>query len=311
MTHLTTRNGAKASEISFGTMQFGSNADEAASAAMFETCVDAGINFFDTAYVYNGGRSEEIYGALAKPRLDDLITATKVAQDQPSSAKVIRQSFDTSRKRLGMDAVDILYLHRFDDDTPLEESIEALVKLQSDGLIRYIGVSNFAAWQIVKADGIAKAMGSRIDLTQPMYNLVKRQAEVEILPACADFEISVCPYSPLGGGLLTGKYAAGDGGRLKDVDMYLKRYDVDWMHATAAALPALAAKHGTTAPTLAVSWVAQNPAVTGPIISARSAAQLQPSLAAMDFKMTPALYQEITALSQTPSPATDRLEEAG
>lgn len=309
MSHMRTRNGAAPSPISFGTMQFGSNADEAASAEMFEACTNAGINFFDTAYVYNDGRSEEIYGNLARAKMDDLLTATKVAQNKPSTRATIRESLGVSLKRLGMDSVDILYLHRFDDRTPLEESIEALVELQSEGSIRYIGVSNFAAWQIVKAQFIAQKLGSRIDVTQPMYNLVKRQVEVEILPACADFGIGVCPYSPLGGGLLTGKYAAGDGGRLKDVAMYNKRYDVEWMHKAAAALPTLAAEHGTHAATLAVAWVAHNPAVTGPIISARSAAQLAPSLAALDFKMSDSLYDAVSALSITPAPATDRLEE--
>lgn len=309
MTHLRTRNGAAPSALSFGTMQFGANADEAASAAMFEACRDAGLNFFDTAFIYTEGRSEEIYGRLAKGMDGDILTATKVNQKAPSTAALIRESFDTSRKRLGMESVDILYLHRFDPETPLEESIEALVQLQSERLIRYIGVSNFAAWQIVKADGIARRLGSRIDIVQPMYSLVKRQAEVEILPACADLGIAVAPYSPLGGGLLTGKYASGGEGRLSEDARYKSRYAVEWMHETGAALPTLAAEHGTTAATLAVAWVMNHPAVTSPIISARSRDQLLPSLDALRFDMSDALYASMTALSQTPAPATDRLEE--
>lgn len=309
MTHLTTASGEAASRLSFGTMQFGSNADETASAQMFEACRTAGINFFDTAYVYTGGRSEEIYGALAASERDRLITATKVAQTMPSTDGAIRDSLDTSRKRLGMDRIDLLYLHRFDNDTPLEESIETLVALQSDGVIRYIGVSNFAAWQTVKANAIARSLGSRIDVSQPMYNLVKRQAEVEILPACADQDIAVCPYSPLGGGLLTGKYAMGDSGRLNDVEMYKKRYAVDWMHDTAARLLETGKTLHVPTATLAVAWAARHPAVTAPIISARSLDQLQPSLDALDFEMTDSLYAEISALSPRPAPATDRLEE--
>ena len=309
MTDMKTLSGEPASSLSFGTMQFGSNADEIASAEMFEACREAGVNSFDTAYVYNSGRSEEIYGALARNSAEELLTATKVAQDLPSTAEVIRKSLDVSRQRLGMDQVDILYLHRYDDETPLEESIEALVALQSEGLIRYIGVSNFAAWQTVNANNIAKALGSRIDVAQPMYNLVKRQAEVEILPACFDQDIAVFNYSPLGGGLLTGKYARGETGRLDDVDMYAKRYAPNWMRDAARRLLAISDKLDVASATLAVAWSGYHPAVTSPIISARSAEQLQPSLDALSFDMSADLYDEISALTPRPSPATDRLEE--
>jgi aryl-alcohol dehydrogenase-like predicted oxidoreductase len=143
-----------------------------------------------------------------------------------------------------------------------------------------------------------------------MYNLVKRQAEVEILPMCLDQGIAAVPYSPLGGGLLSGKYAAGGTGRLNEMPMYEKRYAPDWMHKAAAELQAIADELGTEAATLAVAWVAKNKMVTAPIISARSTGQLKASLAALDFRMDDALYARISALSPTPPPATDRLEEA-
>lgn len=310
MTQLFTRSGTPASPLCFGTMQFGSNADHAASGALYQACRDAGINFFDTAYVYNGGTSEAFLGTFAAHELDDVIIATKIAYDQPSTKKTIVESTQTSLDRLKMDSVDLMYLHRWDDDTPLEESLEALADLKQQGKFRYVGISNFAAWQVVKAVHTAATFDLKIDVLQPMYNLVKRQAEVEIIPACHDQDVAVVPYSPLGGGLLTGKYATGAGGRLKDVDMYSRRYDVDWMHAAAAALPALAEKYGTTAPTLAVAWVAYNKGIAAPIISARSADQLSPSLAATSFVMTDAIYAEMAALTPTPPPATDRLEEA-
>ncbi len=310
MTQLFTRSGAPASPLCFGTMQFGSNADHAASAALYQACRAAGINFFDTAYVYNDGTSETFLGELAAPELDDVIVATKIAYDQPSTRQTILSSTQTSLDRLKMDSVDLMYLHRWDAETPLQESLEALAELKQQGKIRYVGISNFAAWQVMKAVQTAATFDLKIDVLQPMYNLVKRQAEVEIIPACADQDVAVVPYSPLGGGLLTGKYAQGAGGRLKDVDMYSKRYDVDWMHKTAAALPALAEKHGTNAATLAVAWVAYNAGIAAPIISARSVEQLEPSLAAASFKMTDAIYQDVTALTQNPAPATDRLEEA-
>ncbi|MEM7471193.1 MAG: aldo/keto reductase [Pseudomonadota bacterium] len=309
MTQLMTRSGRPASPFCFGTMQYGGAADRTASDALYRACRDARINFFDTAYVYTEGRSEQFLGRQAADELDDVIIATKVAQDQPSTKATVLSSFATSLDRLGMASVDLLYLHRFDDDTPLESSMEGFAELKSQGKIRYIGVSNFAAWQVAKACQVAAEFDLKIDVLQPMYNLVKRQAEVEILPACMDYDVAVVPYSPLGGGLLTGKYAGGAGGRLLDNDMYKSRYNVAWMHEAAAKLPDLAQKYGTSATTLAVAWVAHNPSVAAPIISARSVEQLQPSLGAASFEMTDAIYAEMCALSQTPAPATDRLEE--
>ncbi len=310
MTQMTTRSGRPASALCFGTMQFGGKADITASEEMYRASRAAGINFFDTAYVYTGGQSEEMLGRFARDEQDEIITATKVAYDKPATRENILGSFEESRARMQMDVIDLLYLHRFDPTTTLQESFETLAELQSQKLIRYIGISNFAAWQVVKANHVAASFGTKVDVLQPMYNLVKRQAEVEILPACVDQGIAVCPYSPLGGGLLTGKYAAEGEGRLTEDSRYNARYNVGWMHEAAAALPKLAAELGTSAPTLAVAWVAKNPGVTAPIISARSVEQLRPSLEAMSFEMDDALYEAVTALSQTPAPATDRLEEA-
>lgn len=311
MKHLTTANGAPASKLCFGTMQFGGNADIVASQLMYEDCRTAGINFFDTAYVYTGGQSEAMLGRFVQSERDDILVATKAAYDKPATKANVLQSFEESRERMKLDMIDLMYLHRFDPTTSLQESCEALAELREDGLIRYVGISNFAAWQVMKAAQIARDWGTTIDVLQPMYNLVKRQAEVEIIPACADQGIAVVPYSPLGGGLLTGKYARDDAaGRLIDDKRYNARYNVPWMHNAAAALPEIAAQHGTDAATLAVAWVAKNSNVMAPIISARSSEQLAPSLAALTYDMSDALYEEISALSHTPAPATDRLEEA-
>ena len=311
MKHLITANGAPASKLCFGTMQFGGKADIVASQSMYEDCRTSGINFFDTAYAYTGGQSETMLGRFIQSERGDVIIATKAAYDKPSTKSNVLQSFEESRARMKVDMIDLLYLHRFDPTTPLQESFEALAELREEGLIRYIGISNFAAWQVMNAAQVARDLGTTVDVLQPMYSLVKRQAEVEILPACVDQGIAVVPYSPLGGGLLTGKYAAGEAaGRLIDDTRYNARYNVPWMHEAAAALPAIAAEHGTDAATLAVAWVAKHPGVAAPIISARSSEQLMPSLAALDFDMSDALYDQLTALSQTPAPATDRLEEA-
>ncbi len=209
-----------------------------------------------------------------------------------------------------MDMIDIFYLHQWDNDTPLEESFSTLAELREAGMFRYIGVSNFAAWQTMKAANVAEKLGIKIDILQPMYNLVKRQVEVEILPMAISEGFHVAPYSPLGGGLLTGKYAAGSGGRLADDKMYKARYGVDWMHSAAKELSKLAAEVGIHPATLAVSWVARNPGITHPIISARSVEQFKPSLDAISYELSDELYGRITALSPQPALATDRLEEA-
>ena len=307
---MKTLSGRDVSRFSFGTMQFGGKADEMASGALYAASREAGINFFDTAHLYTGGRSEEILGKLIADERDDVFVATKVGYDHPATVDYIQSSFDISRKRLGVEVVDLLYLHRLDPVTPMEEQAEGLAKLVEAGSVRHLGLSNFAAWEVMRFRQIAKDFGIAPDVLQPMYNLVKRQVEVEILPMAASEGLHVCPYSPLGGGLLTGKYANGDAGRLSENKDYTERYGPRWMHEAAVALDALAAEIGVNPATLAVAWVARNPVVWGPIISARAVEQLQPSLDAMSFEMDDALYARITKLSLAPAPATDRLEEA-
>lgn len=307
---LTTPDHTPASRFAFGTMQFGGRADETQSAEMYAACRAAGISHFDTAWVYTEGASETILGKLIKGEREKLLIATKVGYTGGAGAANMRAQFDTSRKRLDLDMVDVLYLHRFDLDTDLRETLECFATLKQQGLIRYVGLSNFAAWQVMKAQMIGAEFDLKVDILQPMYSLVKRQVEVEILPMCADQDIAIAPYSPLGGGLLTGKYAAGASeGRLKEDERYNSRYGQGWMHQSAADLAALAAEVGTDPATLAVAWVAAHPSGPMPIISGRTAEQLAPSLAAMDFDMTPDLYEQISALSPRPAPATDRLEE--
>jgi len=309
-TMITSPNGTPLSSLTFGTMQFGGNADEAASRAMFDAARAAGITHFDTAYVYTGGASETLLGQMIQRDRDDLIIATKAAYDGGSGRGNILTGFATSQKRLGLDVVDILYLHRFDDDTPLRETFDALATLKHEGRIRHIGVSNFAAWQVMKAQAVAAQFDVRIDIVQPMHSLVKRQSEVELFPMCVDQGMELAPYSPLGGGLLTGKYSAGGTGRLTEDSRYAARYNVGWMRDAAERLAALARDMNTNPATLAVAWAMAHPARPRPIVSARSATQLAPSLDALQVDMTPALYDQITGFSVTPPPATDRIEEA-
>ena len=289
-------------------MQWGGKADATASRAMFDACLAAGIIDFDTACGYAEGMSETLLGQFSHGR-DHLHIATKVAYFGGAGRGNIISQFDGSRQRLDRDSVDLLYIHRWDPDTALEDTFSTLAELQDLGQIRQIGVSNFAAWQVMKAQGVARSFGTKIDAVQPMYNLVKRQAEVELLPLAMDQGIRVIPYSPLGGGLLTGKYASGETGRLTIDERYATRYGPAVMHQAAADLTALAAEIGTHPATLAVAWVAAHPARPSPIISAHAVGQLAPSLAAANFDMTAALYARLSALSPTPPPATDRLEE--
>lgn len=306
---MKTLSGQDVSAFSFGTMQFGGSADEAGSGALYRASREAGINFFDTAHAYTGGQSETILGSLIKDERESTFVATKVRFDRPATVSGIQQSFDESRKRLGVDSIDLLYLHRLDPETAMEVQAEGLARLVDAGVVRHLGLSNFAAWQVMKFRDVARSFGISTDVLQPMYNLVKRQVEVEILPMAVSENLHVCPYSPLGGGLLTGKYAAGDGGRLTDDSLYTARYEPDWMHQTAIGLRDVAAEMDVHPATLAVAWVAKNAGVWGPIISARSIEQLQPSLEAIGFDLDDALFARITALSPTPPPATDRLEE--
>ncbi len=205
--------GVKVSSLCFGTMSFGGKADEKMSGEMFRRCREAGINFFDCANIYEGGRSEEILGKLIAGCRDEIVLTSKayfpIGEDvnaRGASRRHIRQALEDSLRRLGTDYIDLYFIHRFDDKTPLEETLKALDDATRQGKILYIGASNFAAWQVAKALGISAREGwQRFECIQPMYNLVKRQAEVEILPMAQSENVAVIPYSPLGGGLLTGK----------------------------------------------------------------------------------------------------------
>lgn len=314
------RTGVKVSQLCFGTMTFGGPADEEESARMFHRCLDAGINFFDCANVYNGGRSEEILGALMAGKREELVITSKVFGKMGDdinagglSRRHITRAVEDSLRRLKTDRLDLYFVHQFDVDTPIEETVRALDDLVQAGKILYPAVSNWAAWQIMKALGTSEREGlARFECIQPMYNLVKRQVEVEILPLAQAEQMGVIPYSPLGGGLLTGKYTRErrpDEGRIVENPMYTKRYSIDWYYDTAERFAEHARSKGYHPATLAVAWVAHHPAVTAPIIGARNLEQLEASLAAVDVPMTDEWWQEISALSYTPPPATDRLEE--
>lgn len=314
------RTGIKVSELCFGAMSFGGDADEETSKALYNRCLDAGINFFDTANMYSHGRSEEILGKLMKGQREELVITSKVffptsktpnVNDRGLSRKHILTSIDASLKRLDTDYIDFYILHYFDPTTDIELTLRTLDDLQKQGKILYSGVSNWAAWQIMDALGISeRELLSRFEIMEPLYNLAKRQSEVELLPLAEAKKIGVIPYSPLGAGLLTGKYGSAkqpDSGRLVDSELNRLRYQNDL--ELADRFTAFANKLGVSPATLAVAWAKSHPAVTAPIIGARNLAQLEDSLAAADFEMTPELRADISSLSLSPEPATGRSEE--
>ncbi|MGD2162489.1 MAG: aldo/keto reductase [Anaerolineales bacterium] len=314
------RTGVRVSELCFGTMSFGGDADRETSRAMFDRCRDAGINFFDCANVYQHGLSEEILGELIQDCRDEVVITSKVyfpmGEDinaRGATRYHIMQQAEASLKRLNVEVIDVYFIHRFDDVTPLDETLRALDDLVSQGKILYPAASNFAAWQVEKALGISAREGwAPFKVLQPMYNLVKRQAEVEILPMAQAEHLGVIPYSPLGGGLLTGKYGVDkqpDEGRLTENKMYQTRYGAEWNFQVAQAFTEFAHNRGYHPVSLAVAWAGSHPGVTAPIIGARNVEQLEDSLAAVEIEMTDELRAEISKLSPEPPPATDRVEE--
>jgi aryl-alcohol dehydrogenase-like predicted oxidoreductase len=312
--------GIQVSELCMGTMTFGREADKEMSKAMFGECRDAGINFFDCADAYNNGLSEQMLGEFMAGCRDELIIISKVfnqsgpgINDKGLSRRHIMSAVEASLKRLKTDYLDLYFFHHHDVNTPIEESLRAFDDLVSQGKVIYTGISNFAAWQIMKALGICEREGwSRFKCIQPMYNLVKRQAEVELLPMAQSENLGVICYNPIGGGLLSGKYTddqRSEPARFDAIPMYKSRYRDPVMHDIAKRFCEFSKARGYHPVSLAVSWVSHHPAVTAPIIGARDVDQLKDSLNSVNIDMTSELYAQISVLSPEPPPHDDRSEE--
>jgi aryl-alcohol dehydrogenase-like predicted oxidoreductase len=312
------RTGVQVSQLCFGTMAFGGDADAAEAARMYGAARDAGINFIDTADQYNAGKSEEMLGELIRGHRDDLVIATKCfnptgkdVNARGANRRHVRRAVEASLKRLGTDRVDVLFLHHCDPHAPLEEHMRSLEDMVRSGKVLYPALSNYSAWQTQAALGYQQRNGwAPLQVIQPMYSLVKRQAEVELLPMAQANGIGVVAYSPAGGGLLSGRYLqAGATGRHTTNKMYKARYSDEWMHETAATFVAFCKERGWHPMSAAVAWVGAHPAITAPIIGARSLDQLQASLDSVKITLTPELRAQIAAFSRTPPPATDRTDE--
>ena len=314
------RTGIKVSQLCLGTMTFGAEADEDTSAALFSMARDAGINCFDCADIYAQGRSESILGELMASCRDEIVLASKCyfpngddVNARGASRYHLIAAVESSLRRLKTDRIDLYYVHHYDSHTHLDETLRALDDLVSEGKILYPAASNFSAWQTVKATERQRAAGwARLACIQPMYNLLKRQAEVEILPMAAHESLGVFTYSPLAGGLLSGKYAGAkkpQAARLRDNPMYRTRYaDSDYFTA-AEKFSQLVGQWGLPATAVAIAWVAAHPAVTAAIVGARSKHQLADCLHAATLELTEERYQALCQLTPEPPLATDRGEE--
>jgi len=306
--------------LCMGTMTFGGEADAAQSEAMFHRCLEAGINFFDCADVYVGGESERLLGRFIEGRRDELVITSKVhgptGEDRNArglNRRHIMLAVEDSLRRLGTDRLDFYFAHQVDDRPGLEQTLRAFDDLVRQGKVLYPAISNWPAWRIARALGLSERWGwSRPELLQPMYNLLKRQAEVEILPLAASEELGVIVYNPLGGGMLTGKYtdaAPPTESRLVAKDNYARRYGDESYHEVVRRFVGHAHQRGVHPVTLAVAWAASGPAVTSAILGARSVEQLEPALAAAELAMDAEQRAAVSRLAPAPPVATDRREE--
>jgi len=288
------KTGLKVSRLSFGTMTFGAQTDEATAHRMVDCCLDAGINFFDTANVYNRGAAETILGKTLKGRRDKVILASKVrgkmgaAPDEEGlSRAAMCKAIDASLKRLGTDYVDLYYLHQPDYATPVEDTLETMEELTQAGKVRFPAVSNYAAWQVAEILWICEKRGYHPYLiSQPMYNLIARGIEGEYLAFCQRFGVAVVPYNPLAGGLLTGKHSRqsgpAPGTRFDGNKMYQDRYWLDDDFAAVEELRTIAREAGKTLVELALQWLLTQPAVDSIILGASRLEQLQENLKAAE-----------------------------
>lgn len=287
------RTALSVSPLALGTMTFGAQVDAAAARSMVDLCLERGVNFIDTANVYNGGESEAILGELLTGRRDKVVLATKVgikmgegADERGLSRSAILKGIEGSLRRLRTDYVDLFYLHQPDYTIHLEESLATLDALVRSGKVRYIAASNYAAWQLTRTLWLSeKNDWQPIAAVQPMYNLLARGIEQELVPMCRDFGLAVIPYNPLAGGLLTGKHQAAaplPDSRFTRMPAYLDRYWHDANFSAIEQLAEIAAAEGRSLARLSIRWVLSQPAVTSVILGASRFAHLPENLAALD-----------------------------
>ncbi|MBI2301091.1 MAG: aldo/keto reductase [Armatimonadetes bacterium] len=303
------RSGVRVSRLCLGTMMFGDPTDEATSLRMVDLALEAGINFFDTADIYAKGESERIVGKALAGRREQIVLATKGTiatgpgpNDTGSSRKHLRAALEASLRRLDTDYIDLYYIHQKDPGTPLEEWLSFLDSAVRQGKILYLGVSNYWGWQIARLMGLAALHGWQpLTCVQPVYSLVNRDCEAEVLPCAREHGLGVVSYSPIARGVLTGKYAAGqaapEGSRAARGNVRLQQTEYKAENfAVADALRPEADALGCTLAQLAVAWVLANPNVTAPILGPRTPEQLEDNLGALEVTIPADVEQRIDAL---------------
>jgi aryl-alcohol dehydrogenase-like predicted oxidoreductase len=312
--------GLKVSELCLGAMTFGNESDEPTSHRLLDRFVEAGGNFIDTADVYGGGGSEEILGRwLAHRSRDALVIATKLfwptgggPNDHGAGRKHILTAVEASLRRLGTDYIDLYQLHAFDETTPVEETLSTLDGLVRAGKVRHLGASNYTGWQLQKTVEVARRQGwEPLVALQPLYNLLDREVELELMPVCRNEGIGMIPWAPLRGGWFTGKYrrgmaAAPPGTRWEaDKQPWLGSWErsVDERTWTVTdAVLAVAEEVGRSPAQVAVRWLLQRPAVTAPIIGARTVEQLDDNLGAAGWSLSDKQMARLTAAGDRPLP---------
>ncbi len=305
--------GLKVSELSLGCMTFGRESSEEESRKIIDRFVEVGGNFLDTANVYAAGASEEILGRVLKHHhRDDLVIATKVRfnakffmgqkvgpNEWGLSRGHIMSEVENSLRRLQLDYIDLYQVHGWDFETPIEETLRALDDLVHMGKVRYLGASNFTAWQLMKSLWVSDKHGlARFDSLQPQYSLVSREIERELLPMCRSEGLGVIPWSPLGGGFLTGKYRSGEkppaDSRLAKMDMWNRLSD-ERNYRTLEAVEQIAKERGRSVSQVALAWCNQQRGVSSVIYGARTAAQNEDNLGMVGFTLE---KQELEALDR-------------
>jgi aryl-alcohol dehydrogenase-like predicted oxidoreductase len=317
------RTGCAVSALTLGTMTFGKETDEHAAHEQLDAFFEAGGNFVDTADVYNAGVSEEIIGRWLADRPADIrdsaVLATKGrfpmgddVNDLGLSRRHLQRALDDSLRRLGVDCVDLYQVHSWDPVTPLDETLAALDDMVRSGKVRYVGLSNYTGWQIQKTVGLARAQGWQVPVTlQPQYNLLVRELEWEIVPSCLDAGLGLLPWSPLGGGWLTGKYTKAErpsgATRLgedpaRGVEAYDRRSSRQRTWDVIDAVGEVAEQRGVSMAQVALAWVVDRPAVTSVILGARTGEQLADNLGAAGLHLDAEQTARLDAASD-PAPS--------
>jgi aryl-alcohol dehydrogenase-like predicted oxidoreductase len=312
------RSGLRVSVLSLGTMTFGGkgafgktgSTDVEGARRQIDLCLDAGINLFDTADIYSAGLSEEILGQALKGRRDKVLVATKARtgdgpNDAGSSRYHLVEACEASLKRLGTDRIDLYQLHEWDGQTPLEETLEALDSLVRSGKVRYVGLSNFSGWHLMKTLCVSEREKRVRPVSQQIhYTLQAREAEYELMPISVDQELGILIWSPLAGGLLSGKYRRGH--QLPEGTRQLANWgeppvhDHDKLYDIVEVLVAITGGRGISAAQVALAWLIGRPGVTSVVIGARTDAQLQDNLKAADLVLTAEERARLDAVSAPP-----------